>query len=52
MPELKLFSTKIDTWAEPITMKAYSKHDAEGLARMLFKVQSDVKVTATEEGKQ
>ena len=45
--ELKRFSTKIDTWASPIIMRAYDEADAEGLARALFKVPSDVKVIAT-----
>ena len=49
MPELKNYSTKIDTWASPITMRAYDKLDAEELARILFKVPTDIKVTAIEE---
>lgn len=48
MREIKRFSTQIDTWASPITMRAYDKDDAEGLARMLFKVPTDATVTATE----
>ena len=46
---LKLFSTKIETWAEPITMRAYDEHDSVGLTRALFKVPTDVKIVATEE---
>ena len=49
MPELKTYSTKIDTWASPITMRAYDTVDAEELARILFKMPSDMKITATEE---
>ncbi len=52
MEELKLFSTKIDTWAEPITMRAYSPQDAEGLARLIFKVPTDSKIVAIEETKE
>ncbi len=48
MIELKIFSTKIATWASPITMRAYDAKDAEGLARAIFKVPTDVGVTATE----
>lgn len=47
--EFKLFSTKISTWGSPITMRAYDEEDAEELARMLFKVPSDVGIIATEE---
>ncbi len=49
MNEFKGFSTKIETWKEPIFMRAYDKEDAEGLARILFKVPTEIKVTATEE---
>ncbi len=49
MRELKRFLTKIDTWGSPIIMRAFDKEDAEGLAQLLFKVPSDVNVTATEE---
>lgn len=47
--DLILFSTKIDTWKNPIDMRAYDKEDAEELARILFKVPSHVQITATEE---
>jgi len=46
MQELKLFKTKIETWGLPITMRALNEHDAEELARMLFKLSTDVKITA------
>ena len=46
---LKSYSTKIDTWASPIIMRAYDEEDAEELARIVFKVPSHVKITATEE---
>ncbi|KKN34583.1 hypothetical protein LCGC14_0792230 [marine sediment metagenome] len=49
MEEFKLFSTKIATWASPITIRAYDEHDALGLTRALFKVPTDVEITATEE---
>ncbi len=50
--DLKLFSTKIETWASPLLIRALDEKDAEGLARMLFKVPTDVGVVATrEEGK-
>ena len=48
MSDLKLFSTKIDSWAMPITINAHNVKDAEGLTRALFKVPTDVGVTATE----
>ena len=48
MSELKLFSTKIDSWGSPITISAFNKIDAEGLTRALFKVPTNVGVTATE----
>ena len=47
MSELKLFTTKIETWAMPITISAFNKIDAEGLTRALFKVPTNVGVTAT-----
>ncbi len=49
MTGFKTFSTKIATWGSPITMRAYDKEDAEELARILFKVPSDIEVIATEE---
>ena len=45
--ELKLFSTQIDTWASPLLIRAFDEKDAEGLARMLFKVPTDGTITAT-----
>ena len=47
--ELKLFSTQIETWASPLLIQAYDKNDAEGLTRALFKIPTDVGVTATPE---
>jgi len=47
--ELKLFSTQIETWASPLLIRAFDERDAEGLTRALFKVPSDVGVTATAE---
>lgn len=49
MAGFKLFSTKIAPWGSSITMRAYDEEDAEELARALFKVPTDVEVTATEE---
>ena len=48
MSELKTFSTKIETWASPIRIRAYDKEDAEGLTHALFKVPTGVTITATE----
>ncbi|MBA7661238.1 hypothetical protein ES703_69253 [subsurface metagenome] len=45
--ELKLFSTQIETWGSPLLIQAFDENDAEGLTRMLFKVPSDVGITAT-----
>jgi len=47
--ELKLFSTQIETWASPLLIRAFDERDAEGLTQALFKVPSDVGVTATAE---
>ncbi len=49
MKEVKRFSVKIATWAEPIIIRAYNEHDALGLTRALFKVPTEVEITATEE---
>jgi len=49
MIPIRLFSTKIDTWGSPITMRAYDKQDAEGLARIIFKIPTDIKITAIQE---
>ena len=51
MKRFKLFSTKIETWASPIIIRAYNKEDAEALTQILFKVPSNIKITATEEPK-
>lgn len=45
--EIKLFSTKIDTWGSPVTIRAFNKTDAENLARIIFKVSTEVEITAT-----
>ncbi len=47
--ELKLFSTQIGTWGSPLLIQAYDKNDAEGLTRALFKIPTDVGITATAE---
>ena len=47
--DLKLFSTQIETWGSPLLIRAFDKKDAEGLTRALFKVPTDVGVTATSE---
>lgn len=47
--ELKLFSIQIETWASPLLIRAFDEHDAEGLTRILFKIPSDVGITATTE---
>ncbi len=47
MGEIVLFTAKIDTWADPLTIRAFNEHDAEGLTRALFKVPTEVKVTVT-----
>ena len=47
--ELKLFSTQIETWGSPLLIRAYDEKDAEELTRILFKVPSDVSITATTE---
>jgi len=44
--ELKLFSAQIETWASPLLIRASDGKEAEGLTRILFKVPSDVGVTA------
>jgi len=49
--ELKLFSTQIETWARPLLIQAYDKNDAEGLTRALFKIPTDVGITATPQGR-
>lgn len=49
MTGFRTFSTKIATWGSPITMRAYDEEDAEELARLLFKVPTDIKIIATEE---
>ena len=46
MLELKLYKTKIETWGLPITMSAFNEHDAEELARILFKIPTHIKITA------
>ena len=46
MRELKLYETKIETWVLPITMRALSEHDAQELARFLFKIPTHIKITA------
>jgi len=48
MGGLKLFTAKIDTWAESLTIRAFNEHDAEGLTRALFKVPTDTKVTVAQ----
>jgi len=45
--ELKLFSTQIETWGSSLLIRAFSKYDAEGLTRALFKIPTDIGVTAT-----
>ena len=45
--DLKLFSTQIETWGSPLSIRAFDKKDAEGLTRALFKVPTNVGVTAT-----
>ena len=47
--ELKLFSTQIETWGSPLLIRALDENDAEGLTRALFKIPTDVGITATEE---
>ncbi len=45
--DLKLFSTQIETWASPLSIRAFDKNDAEGLTRALFNIPTDIGVTAT-----
>ncbi len=45
--DLKLFSTQIETWGSPLSIRAFDKKGAEGLARALFKIPTDVGITAT-----
>ena len=47
--ELKLFSTQIETWGSPLLIRAFDENHAEGLTRILFKVPSEVGITATTE---
>ena len=47
--ELKLFSTQIETWGSPLLIRAFDEKHAEGLTRILFKVPSNVGITATTE---
>jgi len=47
--EIKLFSTQIETWGSPLLIRAFDEKGAEGLTRILFKVPSDVGITATSE---
>lgn len=47
--ELKLFSTQIETWGSPLLIRAYDENDAEELTRILFKIPSDVGITARKE---
>ena len=47
--ELKLFSTQIETWGSPLLIQAYDENDAEELTRILFKIPSDIGITAREE---
>ena len=44
--ELKLFSTQIETWGSPLLIRAYDENDAEELTRILFKIPSDIGITA------
>jgi len=45
--ELKLFSTQIETWGSPLLIRASDENEAEELSRILFKIPSDVGITAT-----
>ena len=45
--EIKLFSTQIETWGSPLLIRAYDEKDAEELTRILFKIPSDVGITAS-----
>jgi len=45
--ELKLFSTQIETWGSPLSIRAFDKKDAEGLTRALFKIPTDISIAAT-----
>jgi len=45
--EIKLFSTQIETWARPLLIRAFDENDAEELTRALFKVPTDIGITAT-----
>ncbi|MBA7649281.1 hypothetical protein ES703_57077 [subsurface metagenome] len=45
--EIKLFSTQIKTWGSPLLIWAFDEKDAEGLTRILFKIPSNVGITAT-----
>ena len=45
--EIKRFSVKIATWANDLIIRAYDENDAVGLARVLFKIPSDIEITAT-----
>jgi len=45
--EIKLFSTQIETWGSPLLIRAFDENHAEALARILFKISSEVGITAT-----
>jgi len=45
--EIKLFSTQIETWGSPLLIRAFDENHAEALTRILFKIPSDVGITAT-----
>jgi hypothetical protein len=44
--EIYPFWVKIETWGSEIIVNGYDAYDAEGLARLLFKIPTDVKITA------
>jgi len=48
MKAIKLFLVKIATWGNPLNIRGYDLIDAIGLTRILFKVPTDIEVTARE----
>lgn len=53
MPQkpIQVYSVQIENWESPLAIRAFDGKDAEGLTRALFKVPTDVKVTAMKEVK-
>lgn len=46
MQEIYPFHVKIATWGSEITVRGYDAHDAEELTRVIFKIPTDVEITA------